>query len=154
MTYSITLTEQPEQTLYGLHQPSSDRTQSRDIPSLSKRFSHQLGEKPGDVLPFYVISKDYRPDDGSFSLFIGGERPCELECETLPAGTYAVLSVRPKLGFLWGPAIGQAKRWFYTRWLPESGYEAVNLEYERHTLQAVGRNPSIELHFAIRRKTK
>ena len=30
MTYSITLTEQPEQVLYGLHQPSGDRTQSSE----------------------------------------------------------------------------------------------------------------------------
>lgn len=152
MVYSITLTEQPEQTLYGLHQPSNDRTQRRDIPSLSKRFYHQLGAEPGTVLPFYVVSKEYRPDDGSFSLFLGGECPCDLECEALPAGTYAVLPVRPKLGFLWGSAIGQAKRWFYTQWLPNSGYEAVNLEYERHTRQSVGRHPSIELRFAIRRK--
>lgn len=30
MVYSITLTEQPEQTLYGLHQPSTDRTAEED----------------------------------------------------------------------------------------------------------------------------
>lgn len=154
MTYSITLTEQPEQTLYGLHQPSSDRTQSKDIPALSKQFYSQIGAESGTVLPFYVVSREYRPDDGSFALFVGGEQSGKLESEILPAGTYAVISVRPRLGFLWGPAIGQAKRWFYTRWLPDSGYEAVNLEYERHTQHSVGRHPSIELRFAVRRKSK
>lgn len=37
-------------------------------------------------------------------------------------------------------------------WLPQSLYEAVNLEYERHTAQSTGRRPVVELLFAIPRK--
>lgn len=60
--------------------------------------------------------------------------------------------MRPKLGILGGPAVGEAKRWFYTRWLPQSPYEAVNLEYELHTDKTVGKHPSVGLLFALREK--
>lgn len=155
MKDTIVLLEQPEQVLYGLHSPSQDKTQSRDIPALSGQFYDRIGGRPETRLPFYVVSRDYAPETGRFTLFIGNDGSNRgLEREVLPAGTYARLEVRPKLGFLWGAAIGQAKRWFYTRWLPESGYEAVNLEYELHTQRAAGSHPSIDLLFAIRRKAE
>ena len=142
--------QQPRQTLYGLHRYTNDRDQSRDIPMLSRQFYDRTGGKPQPAPAFYVVSRDYEPSAGAFVLFVGdGGSGRTLEPEVLPEGTYAVMTVRPKLGFLWGAAIGQAKRWFYTKWLPGSGYEARNLEYELHTEQSTGKHPSVELRFAI-----
>ncbi|MGM9537366.1 MAG: hypothetical protein ACI3VN_03435 [Candidatus Onthomonas sp.] len=51
MDREITLIEQAAQTLYGLHQPSADKTQAKDIPALSQRFYAACGRKAEDVLP-------------------------------------------------------------------------------------------------------
>ena len=112
-----------------------------------------MEKKPASILPFYVVSKDYDEATGRSILFIGtdNEHPA-LACCALPEGVYARMTIRPKLGFLWGMAIGEAKRYFYTTWLPASGYEAVNLEYELHTEKSVGKQPSVDLLFAIRAK--
>lgn len=84
-------------------------------------------------------------------LFVGGKtRNTLLEPLVLPAGTYASITVHPRLGFLWGLAVGAAKRWFYTEWLPNQPYEAVNMEYELHTKSSAGTHPAIDLLFAIR----
>lgn len=135
--------------LTGLCCQSSDAAQSRDIPALTEAFVKQAGAM---TLPFYVVSRDYDKTTGAFTLFVGGNGGGDLPRQVLPAGLYAALEIRPKLGFLWGPAIGAAKRWFYTRWLPDSGCEAENLEYELHTEKSTGRKPSVELLFAIRRR--
>ena len=148
MNSKLTLRELPQQTVYGLHIASGDRTQSRDIPALAGRFHKATGTAPGSVLPFYVVSRDYDPESGSFTLFVGGS--CGPEREILPAGTYAVLPIRPRFSFLWGAAVSAAKRRFYRNWLPESDYESLNLEYELHT--EAGRRPAGELRFRIRRK--
>lgn len=153
MKYPLTFTEEPSHILYGLRMQSNDRTQHHDIPALSKRFYDESGTSPGSVLPFYVVSKDYHRDTGDFVLFIGSVAKCGPERETIPAGCYARLTVRPRFRFLWGFSVGKAKRWFYTRWLPSSNYEAINLEYELHTKKTIEKHPAAELFFAIRRKT-
>ena len=56
------------------------------------------------------------------------------------------------LGYTYDMAVGEAKRYFYTKWLPGSGYAARNLEYELHTEKSVGKAPSIDLLFAVRGK--
>lgn len=93
------------------------------------------------------------PRTEAFELLIAGNFVAPpLAAFTLEAGLYARITVRPKLGFLWGPAVGEAKRYFYTKWLPGSGYAARNLEYELHTEKSVGKAPSIDLLFAVRGK--
>lgn len=147
-TVTLIQTEQPEM-LYGVSGDSSDRTLPRDIPALSKRYREisQTGEK--DV-PFFVLSEGYDPQAGDMRLFIGGNVPAGgLEEKALPAGLDAQMTVKPKLGFLWGPAIGEAKRWFYTTWLQEAECVALNMEYERHDSESLGRNARIRLLFAI-----
>lgn len=110
-------------------------------------------EKEGEVLPLYVLSRNYDPRTEAFELLIAGNFVAPpLAAFTLEAGLYARITVRPKLGFLWGPAVGEAKRYFYTKWLPGSGYAARNLEYELHTEKSVGKAPSIDLLFAVRGK--
>lgn len=150
MAIEVTVITQPVQQLYGLWGKSSDKAIAKDIPALSKRYYEAIDRAAGSVLPFYVLSKNYDPAAGTFELFIGGRIEGKgLEGFQRPAGAYGRVLVRPKLGFLWGPAVGQAKREFYTQWLPGSGYRAANMEYELHTEVSVGKKPSIELLFAI-----
>ncbi len=153
MAMEVTISTRQAQTIFGVWGKSGDKTVAKDIPSLSKAYYGVIGMPSGSVLPFYVLSKDYDDATGQFDLFIGGEREeGGLEAFLLPAGTYGRITVRPKLGLLWGPAIGEAKRYFYTKWLPASDYEAINMEYELHTEKSVARRPEIDLLLAIRRK--
>lgn len=148
----ITIT-QPQQTIYGIWGKSNDKTVAKDIPILSKKYYDIIVKPSGSVLPFYVVCKNYNEVTGHFDILIGGE--CEnsgLEMYYLPAGTYGKIVVKPKLGLLWGMAIGEAKQYFYKKWLPTSGYEAINLEYELHTEKSVAKKPEIDLLFAIKDK--
>lgn len=104
------------------------------------------------VLPFYVLSRNYDVKSRNIQLFIGGTmKNKKLEYQVIPAGKYACITVRPKLGFLWGAAVGEAKTYFYTKWIPDSMYEALNLEYEYHTEESMGRHPSVDIMFAVRK---
>ena len=69
-----------------------------------------------------------------------------------PPGEYAGMTVRPRLGFLWGAAIGAAKRYFYQKWLPQSPYGTLNMEYELHTEKSIRSHPSMDIFFAVKRK--
>ena len=143
-----------ELTLYGLWQPSSDQSVARDIPALSRRYRAAIQRQGEQVLPFYVLSRDYDEASGRFSLFVGNEQPHPALRElTLPTGLYGKMVVRPRWAFLWGAAVGAAKRYFYTQWLPGSPYRACGLEFERHTEKSLGRRPSVDLLFSIREKT-
>ena len=62
--------------------------------------------------------------------------------------------VKPQFGMLWGLAVGEAKRCFYTKWSPQSDYDAQNLEYEYHTYKSVGKNPTVDIVFAITKRAK
>ena len=107
----------------------------------------------GSVLPFFVLSRNYDGRNGSFELFVGGAlEKDELEQAFLPPGEYAGMTVRPRLGFLWGAAIGAAKRYFYQKWLPQSPYGTLNMEYELHTEKSIRSHPSMVLFFAVKRK--
>ena len=145
--------------LGGVQAPSNDRTVSRDIPRLARAFYRQAKKPAGSVLPFFVVSRDYQPQSGDFILFTGTDisndavfRAADFPGPRLeiPSGLYAAITVRPLFGLFWGLAIGRAKRWFYTQWLPESGYAPVNLEYELHDKRSSRWFGSIELLFGIR----
>lgn len=147
------LIQRPERQLYGVWGPSNERTQGKDIPEVSKRYYQTVNKRYGEVLPFYVVSRGFDEKTKAFSLFIGGKEPgAGLESLTLPEGVYAKMEVRPKFGFLWGMAIGQAKRYFYTRWLPKSSYQAMNMEFELHTEKSLGWNGRVDLLFCIEPK--
>ena len=147
-----------ERVLHGLWTRSNDKTIAKDIATLSAQYHAAVGLAAGRVLPYVVLSQNYDTASGDFELFVGSTTPSEgLETLVLLAGDYAVMTVKPKLGFLWGAAIGSAKRFFYTKWLPQSQYAAKNVEYEYHTEKSVGKHPTIDLIFAIEKpipKTK
>ncbi|MCL1914918.1 MAG: GyrI-like domain-containing protein [Eubacteriaceae bacterium] len=148
---SFTVIENNEETsVFGLRQKSNDRTQAKDIPAISKKYYEAMGKKSGEVIPFYVISKDYKESTKDFQLFVGGViEKDNLETLVIPKGIYGKVTIKPKMGFMWGLSIGEAKRSFYTAWLPESDYTALNMEYEYHTEISTGRNPQIDILFSI-----
>lgn len=142
-----------QQTIYGLWQKSNDKTISRDIKALSKQYHAVVSMPEGKVLPYFVLSRNYNEQSRDFELFIGSMiDKSGLESCILSACEYAKITVKPKLGFLWGASIGEAKQYFYTKWLPKSSFEALNLEYEYHTERSTERQPTIDIIFAIRRK--
>ena len=143
-----------QQTIYGLWRKSNDRTISKDIKALSKQYHAMVSMPEGKVLPYFVLSRNYNEKSRDFELFIGSMiDESGLENYVLPASEYAKITVKPKLGFLWGASIGEAKQYFYTKWLPKSPFEALNLEYEYHTERSKEKQPTIDIIFAIQRKT-
>lgn len=141
-----------DQSIYGLAQKSNDRSQAKDIATLAKKYHGTVERKSGEVIPFYVLSKDYDERTSEFKLFIGGllERR-NLIAYTIPRGTYVKVTVKPKMRFLWGLSIGEAKKTFYTRWLLQSEYAPLNMEYEHHTERSKGKNPQIDIFFAVQK---
>ena len=154
MNFSVVENENSK-AVFGLCQKSNDRTQARDIPALSKRFHKAVGMGRGEVIPFFVISKDYDERTKDFQLFVGGLLENDnLKAFIIPKGLYGKVTVKPKLGFLWGPAIGEAKRRFYMEWLPKSGYSSRCMEYEYHAEASIGRTPQIDILFAIEKRAE
>lgn len=92
-----------QQTIYGLWQKSNDKTISRDINVLSKQYHSVVSMPEGKVLPYFVLSRNYNEQSRDFELFIGSVVDKDgLESYTLLASEYAKITVKPKLGFLWG----------------------------------------------------
>ena len=140
--------------VFGLCQKSNDKTQAKDISVLAKKYYGTVKKKTGEVIPFFVISKDYNKSTRDFQLFVGGSvQNDSLEIFTIPKGIYGRVTIKPKLGFLWGPSIGKAKRTFYLEWLPKSDYSPLNMEYEHHTDASRGKNPQIDILFAIEKRS-
>ena len=139
-----------DKIVFGLSKQSNDKTQAKDIPALSKKYYEAVGRNSGDVIPFFVISSDYDKGTKDFQLFIGGLiENTNIETFTILKGIYGKVTIKPKIGFMWGLSIGEAKRKFYTEWLPKSDYMPLNMEYEYHTEISKGKNPQIYILFAI-----
>ena len=140
-----------DKTVYGLCRQSNDKTQAKDIPALSKKYYEAVSQNSGEVIPFFVISRDYDKATKNFLLFIGGLiESTNLDKFIIPKGLYGKVTIKPKMGFMWGMSIGEAKRTFYMEWLPKSEYTPLNIEYEYHTEISKGRNPQVDILFAIK----
>ena len=153
MDFKVNVVYKEQQVINGLWKKSNDKTISKDIEELSKRY-HKVVSLPGKkVFPYFVLSKNYDEKSKDFEMFIGSTIKKEsLDSFILPAGEYAKITIRPKFGFWWGISIGEAKRYFYTKWIWENPYEALNMEYEYHTEKSVEKRPTIDIIFAIKKK--
>ena len=139
--------------LHGFHAETTAQEMRKAIPELSTRDHKALEKTVRSVLPLYVITRDYDPASGRQILFFGGEVPHDaLEVLEMPGAPYARVLVKPKFSVFWAPAIAAAKKWFYEEWLPASGYESLNIEFELHSERSMEKNPVLELFFALRRK--
>ncbi|MCC8171277.1 MAG: GyrI-like domain-containing protein [Parabacteroides sp.] len=151
LSLTVEITGKDARVLYGVRSPGNDKTMAAGIRRLSAAYRTVTSSRKGAVWPFFVLTRNYDPQTRNFELFIGSDTPAAgLEAMQLPAGEYAKITVRPVWGFFWGAAIGRAKRYFYTEWLPQSPYRSLNLEYECHTAEkSAGRHPSVDILFAI-----
>ena len=144
-----------DRTVFGLSEQSNDKTQSKDVPSLSKRYLATVNKSQGEVIPFFVVSRDYNKDTKDFQLFVGGAiEKDNLETFIITKGIYGKVTIKPKMGFMWGLSIGEAKRAFYMEWIPKSDYTALNMEYEYHTKISTGKNPQIDILFSIEKRNE
>lgn len=151
--FKVDIIDIEEKAIYGLWKQANDKTISNDINTLSEDYYRAISISKGGVLPYIVLSKNYDEVSQNFELFIGSIlKNDKLESVILPAGKYAKISVKPKFGFIWGASIGEAKRYFYTRWLLNSQYQSLNMEYELHTLKSKSKHPTIDIIFAIKTK--
>ena len=149
--FGFTVVELTEDVLvYGVKRRSNDKTQSNDIRSTTKKYYDIIKRKSGEVIPFFVISKGYEKNTKDFDLFTGGLlKHNELESFTIQKGTFIRATIKPKMGFLWGSSIGEAKRTFYEEWLPKTDFSPLNMEYEYHSEISIGKNPQIDIFFAV-----
>lgn len=152
--FDVSVVHMDELKIFGLWKKSNDKTISNDIKNLSEEYHSTVSLSEGKVFPYFVLARNYDEESKDFEMFIGSTiNKNGLECLLLSAGEYAKITIKPKLGFLWGVSIGEAKRYFYTKWLPESTFEALNMEYEYHTEKSIGKHPTIDIFFAIQRKS-
>lgn len=150
----VRLQQKENMILYGVWGKASDQTLSKDIPLLSSAFYIITRTQEGMVLPFFVLSRNYNASTGDSELFIGSLLSNDGLSElALPNAMYAVITVKPKFGVLWWLAVGEAKRFFYTKWLPQSNYCGENMEYEYHSEKTKGKNPTVDIVFAIKERT-
>lgn len=142
-----------ETAIFGVWKNSNDKTISKDITSLSNEYRSVVSSPEKTVFPYYVLSRNYNEATKNFEMFIGSTLEKDgLKELTLSSGEYAKITIKPRFGFLWGVAVGEAKRFFYTKWLPVSQYQALNMEYEFHTEKSKNTHPAIDIILAIQRK--
>lgn len=148
--FDVQLETFKETMIYGIWMKSNDKNISRDIHKLSKEYYEVVKKKEKEVAPLYVLSSNHKDNTGDFQLFIASTiEESSLEPYKLHDGTYAKITVKPKFGFLWETSIGEAKKYFYKDWLPNSGYEPLNFEYELHTEKSHGKDQSVDIVFGI-----
>lgn len=149
----VTIVECEERKVYGIWKKSNDASIAKDINTTSAEYNQIVGVKKEAVLPYFVLSCNYDETTKEFELFIGSTKKADGLTEyEIPKGLYGCMNVCPKLGFLWGPAIGEAKQYFYAKWIKEHPYRILNMEYEYHTEKSIGKKPSIEIMFAIEKQ--
>jgi predicted transcriptional regulator YdeE len=150
-------------TILGMLTETDTKRVYRAVSLLGKRFERYKRENeiPNTVHPwaFAAVSKDFDEKTGTFTYIMGdvvtrvNETPPGLTAFEITVGTYAVFPVRPKNRFGWGLAIANVKRYAYTIWLPNSGYELAGTidDFEYHDGRSTRKNdPEIDLYVAIR----
>lgn len=146
----------------GLMMTTSMKGVYKDVPDILKRYM-TLKEKhglPQQKLPWeYVsLSKNFT-DDNTWEYFTGHvvDRheaiPEAFASFVIPAGKYAVFSVRPKFKCMLGVTIGKTKKYIYQNWLPTSGFEFTGFEFEYNNENMFHESPHyIDLYIGVKEK--
>ena len=141
------------QDIYGVWTRCNVKTFSKDIDDVSKRYHSLINKNKGEVIPYYVFSRNYNKKSGNMQLFVGSNLKHEmLDHINIPSDEYALIEVGPKFGILWSSNIQKAKQYFYDEWLPNSDYDSANFEYEYNSYRSKEKQPIIEIIFAIKPK--
>ena len=135
----------------------------RDVPALGKRYQafKRQHEIPNKKQPwaFAAVSSGYNPQTGALRYMMGDVVtgltgiPADLQTFDIPAIKYAIFPIRPKNALGWPFAIADTKRYAYTVWLPNSGFEPAGLidDFEYHDERSTRkRDPEVDLYVAIK----
>ncbi|WP_242845419.1 GyrI-like domain-containing protein [Clostridium sporogenes] len=96
---NVEIVELKEKVVYGLWKQSNDKTISNDIDTLSEEYYNTICSTKEMVLPYIVLSRNYDETSKDFEMFIGSTIENNgLKSFTLPAGKYAKVTIKPKLG--------------------------------------------------------
>jgi predicted transcriptional regulator YdeE len=148
----------------GLEINTSDKAIYKDIKKVATEFGNIKKMNPISNLkqPWASVnvSKDYDKEKKTFKYIVGDvvtridSIPDGLQSYEIPALTYAVFPIRPKSKLAWGITMGRMKRFIYTVWLPNSGYEPSEIigDFELHDDRSLGKNPEVNLHVALKEK--
>jgi len=107
---------------------------------------------------FVAYSRDFDESAGSWEYIMGDvvtgfdALPEGLKGYEIPAGTWAVFTVRPRFRFMWGAEIGRMKQYIFGEWLPHSGYRPKGSDFEYHDERSTGKRASIDLYVEIEKK--
>ena len=146
--FNVEIIELDEIKIYGFSKRSNDKALPKDIKELSSKYHNIIDKKP--KIPFFVLSRDYDIKTKDLEIFIGSIYENKaFEQYTIPKGKFAKMTIKPKLGFLWGLSIGEAKRHFYIKWIKNNKFKPLNMEYEYHTEKSLSNKPTIEIIFSI-----
>lgn len=143
-----------ETMIYGIWMKSNYKHISRDISKLSKEYYEIEKKKKEEVSPFYVLLTNHKENTGDCQILVAStieDNENGLEKYKLQAGTYASITVKPKFNFLSENIISEARKYFYKKWLPSSGYESLNFDYELHSEQSKELNSTLEIVFGIKK---
>ena len=69
----------------------------------------------------------------------------------MPAGTYVVFRMRPRIGFLLGWAMAKTKKHAIEEWFPKSEYEPTGADFEYNDKDVPGPR-DVDLYFAVRKR--
>lgn len=142
-----------DEILYGLWMDSDDRAQRLDIPAVAADYYAKVERRPGTVSPLYVVNTEYDEARGTFRLFVGSTREVAgLSTCVLPKGEWGVVPVDTRFAKLTGLFIGRIKRFFYTKWLPASGYMSRDYTCECHVKDGIDSGYTVSMLFGIARK--
>ena len=153
--------DQPIQFI-GLATSTSDSKIYKDVGKVVAEFREIKEKDPipyrKDPWAFVAVSKDYNHMKKTFTYIVGDvvtkidRIPEGLQVYEIPALTYAVFPIRPKSRFAWAITMGRMKRFIYTKWLPNSGYElSENFgDFELHDDRSLGKNPEIQLYVGLK----
>ncbi len=149
--------------MIGVSLKTSMKTIYKDAVVLGKEYQKvkKLNIIQNKKIPwsFVAVSKNFSDNNSRWEYLMGDvvttfdNTPKGLITFEIPANTYAVFTIRPKLNFLWDPIIGMTKKYIFTEWLPNSKYESNNSiigDFEYHDERSVSKNPSIDLYVAVK----
>jgi AraC family transcriptional regulator len=153
--------------MIGVSMRTGLKTIYKDAPVLGKEYQkitdQGLIKNKNTPWAFVAISKDFSSDNKSWEYLMGDvvttldDAPKGLIAFEIPAKTFAVFAIRPRFGFLWGPTIGLTKKFIFTEWLPNSGYEVDSTilgDFELHDERSVSKRPMIELYVSIKERSR
>ncbi|MGI5902522.1 MAG: GyrI-like domain-containing protein [Desulfitobacteriia bacterium] len=149
--------------LAGFAVKTSVKTVFKDIPRLGEKFHLYKQAKgiPNQTEPkiFVVLSRNFDKKNQSWECVMANmvkdfeQVPDDLNPYKIPAGKYAIFTVRPKYKPFEGLTIKRTKDYITKEWVKNSGYELTGLDFEYYNESEMDkRRPEVKLYYGIKEK--